>query len=58
MRPNCRCEDNIKTDIQDIGCECVAWVTITRYNSGSCEKDIAHMDVTNGKNILEYLSDY
>jgi hypothetical protein len=58
VRPNCRCEDNIKIDLQDVGNECVDWATIIRYSGGSRENAIAHSGFANGKKFLEYLSDY
>ena len=30
VRPRCRWEDNIKMDIQDVGCVGMEWIDVTR----------------------------
>ena len=30
-RPSCRWEDNIKMDLQEVGCGCMDWIELAQY---------------------------
>ena len=30
VRPRCRWEDNIKMDLQEVGCECMDWIDLAQ----------------------------
>jgi hypothetical protein len=44
--PKCRCEDNIKIDFKDMGCDCVDWIHLTQQRDhGKAYSDLTRRGI-------------